>query len=134
MAEFDDPPNSSATYRVCLYDASGNPQPLLEADIPPAGTCGLNSCWRATATSFVYKNKAGFPDGVVGLTLKAGADGRAKIRATAKGTSLETPALPLTLPVSAQFVIVDGASTQCWQTTFTAATINQPSRFSATGP
>src|SRR5206468_6580352 len=26
IAEFRDPPNSSAIYRLCLYDASGNPQ------------------------------------------------------------------------------------------------------------
>ena len=135
LAEFRDPPYSSATYRVCLYDASGNPQPLLEADIPPGGTCGQNACWRPTgARGFVYKNKLGFPDGVVNLTLKAGADGRAKVKATAKGTNLQTPGLPLTLPVTAQLVIVDGASTQCWQTTFTAATINRPSLFRATGP
>ena len=134
IAEFRDPPNSSAIYRLCLYDASGNPQPLLEADIPPGGTCGLNSCWKATTTTFLYKNKAGLPDGVVSLTLEAGVDGRAKIRATAKGTNLQTPALPLTLPVNAQLVIVDGASTECWQTTFTAATVNQPSRFKAAGP
>lgn len=134
VAEFADPPNSSATYRVCLYDASGNPQPLLDADVPPGGTCGRKPCWKATARGFVYKNKPGVPDGVVRLTLNAGADGRAKIQASAQGANLQTPALPLTLPVTAQLVIVDGASTQCWQTTFTAATANQPSLFKATGP
>ena len=134
LAEFHDPVHSSATYRVCLYDASGNPQPLLDADVPPGGTCGLKPCWKPTASGFVYKNTPGLPDGVVSLTLKTGVDGRAKIQATAKGTNLQMPALPLTLPVTAQLVIVDGAVTQCWQTTFTAAILNQPSYFRATGP
>ncbi len=135
ITDFDNPPLSSATYRVCLYDTSASPQPLLDADIPPGGTCGTRPCWKAIVTrGYVYKNKAGLPDGLVKLTLTAGVDGRAKILASAKGTNLQTPAPPLTLPVTAQLVIVDGASTQCWQTTFTSATTNQPSLFRAKGP
>jgi hypothetical protein len=132
--DFGDPVHSSATYRVCLYDASGNPQPLLEADVPPAGTCGQKPCWKAASTSFVYRNPAGTPDGIIKLTLKAGVTGRAKIQATAKGEDLQTPALPLTLPVVAQLVIVDGDSSECWQTTFTTAAVNDPSRLTAVGP
>lgn len=134
LAAFGDPVNSSATYRVCLYDASGNAQPLLEADVPAASWCGAKPCWRATASSFSYRNKAGDPDGIIALTLKAGVTGRAKIQATAKGENLQTPALPLTLPVTAQLVIVDGDSSLCWQTTFTTAAVNDPSRLTAAGP
>ncbi len=135
IADFDDPPLSSATYRVCLYDASGNSQPLLEADVPPAGTCGTRPCWKGIPSrGYVYKNKAGLPDGVVKMLLSAGSDGKAKIQASGKGTNLQTPALPLIPPVTAQLVIVDGASTQCWQTTFTAATTNGSSLFRATAP
>ena len=135
MEDFHNPPYSSATYRLCLYDASGKPQPLLEADIPPAGTCGLKPCWKPIGLrGFVYKNKQALPDGVVSLKLTAGGDGKAKIQAVGRGASLQTPALPLTLPVTAQLVIVSGGSTQCWQTTFTAATIDQTSLFRATGP
>ena len=126
--------HSSATYRVCLYDASGNAQPLLEADVPPGGMCGTKPCWKTTTTSFAYRNTVGDPDGVIKLMLKAGVAGRAKVQATAKGANLQTPALPLTLPVTAQLVVADGVSSQCWQTTFTAATVNDVSRLSAVGP
>jgi hypothetical protein len=136
IAAFGDPVlHASATYRVCLYDASGNAQPLLEAHVPPGGACGNRLCWKATtAPGFVYRNRAGTPDGITTLTLKAGVTGRAKVQATAKGTNLLTPALPLTLPVTAQLVIVDGVSSECWQTTFTTAKVNDPSRLSAAGP
>jgi len=134
LADFGDPVHSSATYRLCLYDGSRNAQPLLEANVPPGGMCGTRPCWRATSTSFVYQSTVGDPDGVMKLMLKAGVPGRAKIQATAKGANLQTPALPLTLPVTAQLVIADGASSQCWQTTFTTTTVNDVSRLSAVGP
>ena len=135
VGDFGDPVNSSATYRVCVYDASGSAQPLLEADVQPGGTCGTKPCWKTTSgPGFSYRNKAGAPDGITALKLKAGVTGKAKVQATAKGTNLQTPPLALTLPVTVQLVIVDGVSTGCWQTTFTTATFNDPSRFSATGP
>lgn len=134
MADFGDPVHSSTTYRLCLYDASGTPQPLLEADVPAGGTCGLKPCWRTTSASVAYRNKAGDPDGVIKLTLKAGVTGRAMMQATARGTNLRTPALPLTLPVTVQLVVGDGVSSECWESTFTAAAVNAPSRLSATGP
>jgi hypothetical protein len=134
IEEFGDPLNSSATYKVCLYDTSGNAQPLLEANVPAGGTCGTRPCWRATTASLAYRNNVGDPDGIIKLILKAGVTGRAKIQATAKGANLQTPALPLTLPVTAQLVIADGVSSQCWQTTFTTATVNEVSRLSAVGP
>jgi hypothetical protein len=134
LEDFHNPPYSSATYRLCLYDASGKPQPLLEADIPPAGTCGLKPCWKPIGLrGYVYKNKQGLPDGVMSVKLFAGVNDTAKIQAVGRGASLQTPALPLTLPVTAQLVIVNGGSMECWQTTFNAATANQTS-FRATGP
>jgi hypothetical protein len=134
IEDLGDPVDSSATYRVCLYDASGNTQPLLEAHVPPGGTCGTKPCWRATTTSFAYRNTVGDPDGIIKLVLKAGTAGRAKVQATAKGVNFQTPALPLTLPVTAQLVIADDVSSQCWQTTFTTATVNAVSRLTAVGP
>ena len=44
------------------------------------------------------------------------------------------PSPPLTVPLTVQLVIRDGVSTECWQTAFSLATRNDPSRFSAKGP
>ncbi len=134
VGAFMNPVNGSATYRVCIYDASVNPQPLMEADVPPGGTCGIRPCWKATPTGFSYRNKAATPDGITSLKLKAGAPGTAKVQVTGKGAPLQTPALGLPLPVTVQLVIGDDVSTECWQTTYTAAIVNDPSRFSANGP
>jgi hypothetical protein len=127
--------NGSATYRVCVYDASADPQPLLEADVPPGGTCGSRPCWKAVGTtSFLYKNKAGTPNGLTSLKLRSGPSGRPRIQAKGKGASLAMPPLELTLPVTVQFVIDNGSSTECWQTIYTTAIANDPSRFTAKGP
>jgi hypothetical protein len=135
VSAFKNPVSSSATYRVCLYDASSNPQPLLAADVPPGGICGARPCWRPIGqTGFTYRNKIGTPDGVTGLRLKAGPAGRAKVQVKGKGIHLPTPALGLTIPVTVQLVIRDGVSTECWETKFPAAAINTTSRFFARGP
>ena len=38
FAEYGDP-TTSTTYVICIYDGSGNPQPLLAASAPADGTC-----------------------------------------------------------------------------------------------
>jgi hypothetical protein len=119
---------------VCLYDASGNAQPLLEASVLPGGTCGTRPCWRASSTGFTYRNSIGDPDGIIALTLKSGLPGRAKVQAKAKGANLQTPALPLLLPITGQLVIVNGDSHECWQTTFTTTKVNDTFRLKAAGP
>jgi hypothetical protein len=44
------------------------------------------------------------------------------------------PALPLTTPATAQLLIDDGITTECWQTTFSTALKNDPTQFKAKGP
>jgi hypothetical protein len=52
----------------------------------------------------------------------------------AKGPFLETPAPPLTPPVTVQLVIADGVSQSCWQTELAVPFVNQPGTFRAKGP
>jgi hypothetical protein len=58
-------------------------------------------------------------------------DGNAKVQAVGKGDPLPLPSLPLTLPVTVQLVLQDGASKRCWQTTYTT---NKALLFNAKGP
>lgn len=136
VGEFLDPVGSAAgRHGLCVYDASTSPQPLGEAEVAAQGTCGTASCWKATgATGFKYKNKAGNADGVTDEKLKAGSAGAARVQAKLKGTNVDTPAPPLTLPVTVQLVIDDGVTHTCWQTVYTVSTANEPGRFTAKGP
>jgi hypothetical protein len=133
--DFKNPVSGSATYRVCLYDSSANAQPLMDMDVPPGGTCGTGPCWKATGTAgFRYKNKAGTPDGLTAVKFKAGITGKAQVAAKGRGFNLPMPMLGLTLPVTVQLIIDDGAATECWQTTYTTEMLNSASAFAAKGP
>ena len=135
LQDFKDPVNGTATYRVCVYDGSGAAQPVMNADLPPGGTCGTKPCWKPSgATGYAYRNKAATPDGLVTVRLKAGATGKPRIQIVGKGINLQTPALPLTLPVTVQLVVRDDASTECWQTIYSTARVNDGARFVANGP
>jgi hypothetical protein len=108
-------------------------------DVPPGGTCGNAPCWRANGVKgFTYRNKAGTPNGLSDLKLKTGAAGKASFQVKGRGVNLPTPplgpTLGLMLPVTAQLQIQNGPTTECWQTTYTQATLNSQERFRAKGP
>jgi hypothetical protein len=135
VADFLDPIGGSASYLLCVYDASANPQPRSQMNVPPGGSCNSAPCWKASgSTGFSYKDRAATPDGITNLKLKAGVSGKASVQAKGKGVPLPTPALVLALPVTAQLVITNGSTTECWQTIYTTATVNDTARFKAKGP
>ena len=53
VTDFKDTVGGSATYRVCVYDGSARPQPLMEMDVPPGGTCGTKPKpgWNASGST-----------------------------------------------------------------------------------
>ena len=134
--EFRDPVNDGvATHRVCIYDGSGQDQPLAQAEIPPMSTCGAVPCWKAAGTKgFKYRNPIGTPDGVTVARLRAGDAGKTKLQVKARGLHLSTPSLPLSLPVTVQYVVTDGTTTTCFENVFTQALKNESDLFKAKGP
>src|SRR5216110_3545184 len=76
--EFGDPTTTTA-YTLCIYDeSSGTPTLALSATAPAGGTCGPKPCWAVTRNGFRYANRAGTPDGLQEIVLKARlADGQA---------------------------------------------------------
>jgi hypothetical protein len=130
LLDFKDPVNGAASYEVCVYDSS--PQPIAQPRA--AMTVSPGTGWKAAGTKgFVYKDKTGTPDGIQGVKLVSGADGKAQVQAKGKGSNLPTPALPLVLPVTVQLVI-DGGGTECWQTTYTTTQKSSETQFTAKGP
>jgi hypothetical protein len=139
VGDFADPVNGSPSYRICLYDASANPQPLRNATVLPGGTCGTKPCWKiqggiVNPKGYKYRNKAATPDGISDMKLQAGTAGKAKLQVKGNGANLALPPLHLTLPVIMQLSISNGMTTQCWQTTFGTSQANTPTQFKAKGP
>jgi len=129
LADLGDP-LATASYALCVYDASGAPQPLRLFAMPAAGDCLGRPCWDAKGTrGFAYKDKAFTPDGVLKLDLGAGDAGKAKMSAKGKGSLLRLPALPLAPPVTAQ--LVSGETGACWSATYSAPSRNDAEQFKA---
>jgi hypothetical protein len=139
LGDFADPVTGSADYRFCIYDSSASSQPLAELALVPGGTCDGKPCWKtlgspASPKGYKYKNKAGTPSGIIKVKFKAGVDGKAQVQLKAKGDLIPMPALPLTLNVTAQLLIDDGATTECWQTVYSSTLKNDAAQFKAKGP
>ena len=135
VADFQDPVNGSSSYRVCIYDSSQQSQPLAGMDVPAGGTCDGKPCWKASSSGFNYRNKSISSKGIKKIGLKAGVAGMARILVKGKGSNLPLPALPLSLPMTIQLVVDDGAGTlECWETTFTSVSRNDSVQFKAKGP
>ena len=134
---FKAPTTEGAIYRLCVYDGSGSPQPLLESDIP----VGAN--WSASGPDrFAYDVRVTETlSGIIAAHLRAGLAGRAKIQVTGKGALLHPLATDsLTGEVVVQLLIDDGASTECFKTAFPgpsgrgAVTRQDATHFEAKGP
>jgi cysteine-rich repeat protein len=132
VAEYGDP-LTTATYVICVYDSSADPQPLLAASAPAGGTCKNGKpCWKAATTSYKYNDGLLTPDGLQGVQLKEGLiDGKAKIQFKGKGINLLPPTLPLTLPVTVQ--VKNTQTGVCWESVSTTADVNDATQFKAKG-
>ncbi len=134
-SEFLDPTLGAGASQICLYDSSANPQPLWQAAAFAGGTCGSGPCWKASGSKgFKYKDRDATPEGITSIKLRSGSDGKAQVQVKGKGTNLALPALPVTLPVTVQYIIDDGVSSTCWQTIYSQAAKNDASSFKAKGP
>ncbi len=119
-ATFGDP--SSTTYTLCVYDELGALS--MTARAPAAELCGTPPCWKAVAGGFKYQDPFKSPDGVSSVRLKAGAEGRPKIKLKGSRLNLDPPALPLTSPVTAQLQASNG---ECWEARYDSFIIRNDS-------
>ncbi len=123
-------PLTGTGYEFCLYDGGSNL--ISHASAPAGGACNAarpRPCWRQTGTGFKYVDKDLTPSGVQKLVLKAGLAGKASIILKGQGTSLATPALPISsLPVRAQLVNGNGV---CWEARYGATLRDQADLFKA---
>jgi hypothetical protein len=71
---------------------------------------------------------------VNGIRLKVAASGALQLSVTGRGANLPLPALPLTLPVTMQVAVSDGAGTVCWESRVSSAQRNDAATFKASSP
>ena len=112
-------------YRLCIYNGAGTL--ILNLSAPAGGMCGTKPCWKATRTGFKYKNKTPVPlNSLTALTLASGPDGKAKVGASSKGTTLTIPGLPLnqTTPVRAQ--LINSFNSTCFESIYSAPANSRP--------
>ncbi len=121
-------------YRVCLYDAGSDNAALTDAYIPAGGRCGGRNCWRADADGFIYRDRTGRRSGITSLRLGRTADDKSMLRLKAIGSQFTTPGPPLHLPAILQFIVEDGVRTDCLQSVFTTAAVNEDGRMRAEAP
>jgi hypothetical protein len=125
-ADFGSPPTTT-DYTLCLYDARGR---QLSAQPSADRTCAGRPCWNVLGTKgFKYGNKAGTPDGLTGILLKACHIGKGKVRVKGGGSNLPTPTLPLTTPVRVQ--LTRGSASTCWEATYSTSITNTAGGFKA---
>ncbi len=132
LADFGDP-LATTSYQLCVYDAAGNT--VGRASAPPGGLCDGRPCWTAKGTKLLYRSRerssGGGRRGTLRLTLGAGAAGKARILAKARGAQLGLASLPWAQPVTVQ---VKNSEGECWEAVYTApARRNQPGRFQDKG-
>ena len=117
-------PTASASYVLCVYDGSADPQPILSGVTPAGGVCGANGkkCWSTSPSGglpvvkkFSYNNKLRAPDGVQKSQLQPGT-GKAQLQVQGKGFFLEVPPLQLDLPVTVE--VRNTETSDCWQATY----------------
>jgi hypothetical protein len=115
LADLGDP-TTTDDYALCAYDPNGL---RMTMRIPAGGTCDGRPCWKATSAGFQYKRKGGFPHGITGLRLRAGAAGKSQFQASGKGDFLPLPGFAsITAPIEVQ--LRNNASGLCWGATYSA--------------
>ncbi len=112
-------PETQDTYIVCLSDqSSGQQLPFMCTSAAGGAVCGNDPCWKATKNGFVYKDRNQTqPNSFLSkMTLKAGADGKAKIIIKAKGANIPLPQLQsLLAPMTVRVDVTSGGS---WEAVF----------------
>jgi hypothetical protein len=128
LADFGNP--GSELTRLCIYEFDQPYYPyLLIAGASPSVSAG--GAWTQTSTGWKFKSRTGAPDGITGVTLKAGiVPSKAKVNVVAQGNPAFT--LPLGLGLYREMVVQFKTSLgTCWGATFSTAIRSTAREFKA---
>jgi hypothetical protein len=90
--DFGDPSSGTTAYALCVYDDAGTLAGSYGVD-RAGDTCGSAACWKGLGKppgsgGFQYKDRALAADGILLVSLKAGASGRSKALVKGRGGML----------------------------------------------
>ena len=124
-------PQSTTDYALCVYDGTvdqhGNPGLLLQSSVP------AGPAWSSRAKGLAYVSEDQLPNGISGVRLKPGPQGKVKVLVTGKGPNLNLPPLQsIALPITVQLQAGNGLA--CWESSYPAATSESQHSFTAGAP
>jgi cysteine-rich repeat protein len=125
LGDFGGPTRGNGT-QLCVYESSGPGTYALALSGSPSVIGG--GTWKGSKTGWTFKSKTGAPDGITGVTLRAGAAHKAKLQVKAKGNPAFPAGLPLTPAVVAQFKTSAG---ECFGATFSLPSVLSATEFKA---
>jgi hypothetical protein len=121
-------------YQVCLYDSSVQAQPVYSGLVQPSPLLAFEAWKPVGDKGFRLSTRSPNTGGITKILAKSGEFEKTAVQAAASGDLLDVASLPFVLPVTVQLVVPGSSGFECWQTTFTAADINEAAKFSAEGP
>jgi hypothetical protein len=133
-------PTQGTVYALCVFDESTSPPTALISAPAIHLACPDIHCWTARRYGFSYRNN-GDDNGLTRIELRARPDGRLKAMVRGKGSFLNPPHAPLSLPLRVQLHAVEfgpGSLQTCFEAEYDPSGVrvndNGLFRARATGP
>jgi hypothetical protein len=127
-SDFGDP-RVDTDYQLCVWSIGPGGTALVADPLAPAG-----EGWSTARDGYRFKRPVGAnPDGLRRIRLRAGEEGKSRVRVQGKGPGLELPALPLAEDEALVVQLHNGIG-RCWEASFDAAPrANTPTLFRSRG-
>ena len=128
-ADFGDPVTTDH-YAFCLYDESSVPTLLYEMKFRSPSRFYWKGLGNPPLSKGVKYSSSGIPDGIIKMSLKPGAAGKAKILVHGKGSLLPFVPGPAVVPVPLR-VQLQAENGHCWEARYTGPSVNDGELFRA---
>jgi trypsin/pre-peptidase len=123
-------PTLSTSYDLCIYDqTAGVDQVIYRTHLAAGAACNGNPCWTQNRRGYRYRDSRTTNGGITAVSLKEGADGKARITLVGKGDALSLPGLPVSQPSTVTVQLSNGSS--CWEARFSTNSDNSTTEFKA---
>lgn len=126
-------PTSTSSYALCVYaSVGGSLHPVMQGTADAGSTCSGMNCWSANSAGYAYRDSQLTRGAIKDLSVSEGDAGRASMRVSLAGPSTGPAYLPVSMTSAVVAQLVNLETSACWTASFSAASANDTSRFSAT--